>query len=107
MNINEIKKDLYKTRAIAFFSHYCYGSLYYNVKVMDKVYQFPISTVEDKYTYDTLDLGGGAYTAKKRKDGLTLSSDLGKTAFSAEMKGSELNRWIAKAVENDDFVCLT
>lgn len=35
---------------------------------------------------------------------VALSSDLGTTTFSDEMKGSELNRWIEKAIKNDDFV---
>lgn len=35
---------------------------------------------------------------------LTLSSDLGTTTFSEEMRGSELNRWIAKAIKKDEFI---
>jgi hypothetical protein len=34
----------------------------------------------------------------------TLSSDLGTTTFYAEMRGSELFRWIKKAIANDDFM---
>jgi hypothetical protein len=33
-----------------------------------------------------------------------LSSDLGTTTFSKRMKGSELNRWIKKAIEKGDFI---
>lgn len=33
-----------------------------------------------------------------------LSEDLGTTTFSAEIKGSELNRWIKKAIERDEFI---
>lgn len=35
---------------------------------------------------------------------LSLSSDLGTTTFSNEMRGSELNRWIAKAIKKDEFI---
>jgi hypothetical protein len=33
-----------------------------------------------------------------------LSEDLGTTSFSNKMKGSELNRWIKKAIEKGDFI---
>jgi hypothetical protein len=33
-----------------------------------------------------------------------LSTDLGTTTFESEMKGSDLNRWIAKAVEKGEFI---
>ena len=33
-----------------------------------------------------------------------LSEDLGTTTFSNEMRGSELNRWISKAIKNDEFI---
>lgn len=35
---------------------------------------------------------------------LTLSSDLGTTTFSDEMRGSELNRWISKAIKKEEFI---
>lgn len=56
-----------------------------------KVYQFPISTVEN-------------YQGDFDVEMLALSSDLGTTTFYNKMKGSELNRWIAKAVANNKFV---
>jgi len=79
---NEIKKDLYKSKNMASFSHYISGNLYYNIVVFGELYQFPIST----YTYPSL------------------SEDLGTTTFEAEMKGSELNRWIAKAIDKGEFI---
>jgi hypothetical protein len=33
-----------------------------------------------------------------------LSSDLGTTSFYNEMRGSELNRWIAKAIDKNEFI---
>ena len=43
----EVKKDLYKSKAMATLSHYAKGELFYNVEVLGDTYQFPISTVED------------------------------------------------------------
>ncbi|HSG31093.1 MAG TPA: hypothetical protein VLB82_06050, partial [Thermodesulfobacteriota bacterium] len=47
MDVNEIKKELYKSKAMATFSHYISGNLYYNVPLGEAVYQFPISTTDD------------------------------------------------------------
>lgn len=91
MDLNFIKKELYKSKAMAKFSHYVSGNLYYTIEIADEVYQFPISTVE---TYQ------GDFDVEM----LALSSDLGTTTFYNEMKGSELNRWIAKAVASNEFV---
>ncbi len=82
MDKNEVKKDLYKSKVNAKFAYYCQGSLYYNVETLGGVYQFPISTMED-----------GA-----------LSNDLGTTPFNSEIKASDLNRWIAKAIDKDAFI---
>lgn len=92
MNANEVKKDLYKSKIMAKFSHYVSGNLYYTVQLEDGTYQFPIPTVED-----TIITSWNIET-------IQLSEDLGQTTFGAEIKGSELNRWIAKAIENEEFV---
>lgn len=84
MEKNEIKKELLKTRVNAIFSHYCAGSLYYNVVVQESVYQFPISVFET--------------------DRETLSHDLGTTNFDETIKASYLNRWIDKAIDADKFI---
>jgi len=93
MNINEIKKDLLKSKVNAKFSHYVAGNLYYTVELSDGTYQFPIATI----SVDT------DATARLGRDLLFLSEDLGTTPFYAEMRGSELNRWISKAVDNGEF----
>jgi hypothetical protein len=46
MEINEIKKDLFKSKKDGFNSHYVSGNLYYRVELADGIYQFPIATVE-------------------------------------------------------------
>jgi hypothetical protein len=91
MNANEVKKDLYKSKNMAKFSHYVSGNLYYTVELAIGTYQFPISTVQE--TEDFAPEGS-----------VKLSEDLGTTEFAAEIKGSDLNRWIAKAIDKGEFI---
>ena len=102
MELNEIKKDLYKSKAMAKLSHYVSGNLYYTVELADGVYQFPIATVETSLEYIHTE-NQGVYDDEPTIETLQLSSDLGTTTFESEMKGSDLNRWIAKAVSNGEF----
>jgi hypothetical protein len=95
IDVNTVKKDLYKSKAMAKFSHYVSGNIYYKVDLEDGTYQFPMSTVE-RTEFGTEET---AY-----RDSYNLSSDLGTTPFYAEMKGSDLNRWIAKAIKSGEFV---
>jgi len=94
-------------------------------------YQFPVSTIESgtiTEMYGKLYTGNGIVGSFNEVDKLysesevklveegkgsvvgiqvhvsKLSSDLGTTTFSSKMKGSELNRWIKKAIEKGDFV---
>lgn len=89
--INEIKKDLYKSKVMATFSHYSYGKLYYTFNTLEKKFIFPIHTVENEYSISD-------------KNNLKLSADLGETNFRAEIKASDLNRWIEKAVELKELI---
>ena len=91
INDTEVKKDLFKSKAMAGFSHYMGGNLYYQVELADGVYQFPIATIE---------------SANDGEFGIQLSSDLGTTTFPAEIRGSELARWISKAIKNETFIKL-
>jgi hypothetical protein len=100
MNITEIKKELYKSKVNAKFSHYVSGRLYYIVELSDGTYQFPINTVEN---VDMGETGGPMGTIVNIYE-LRLSEDLGTTAFSAEMKGSELIRWISMAMNTEEFI---
>jgi hypothetical protein len=97
MEKNYVKKELLKSREMASFSHYTAGNLYYHVKVGMEVYQFPIPTVEDETFFEG--------TMRELKS-LKLSSDLGTTTFGREMRGSHLNRWIDKAIDNGEFVLI-
>ena len=104
MEINEIKKELYKSKVDAEFSHYQnvdgVGYLFYTIQLEAGLFQLRISTIE-KITekvlgYDTIKLSVDIQTIK-------LSSDLGTTAFNNKIKASELNRWIVKAIEENTF----
>ena len=78
---------------MAKLSHYVSGNLYYNIQLEDGIYQFPIATVEFNEDGSTFNIGS-----------LELSEDLGTTTFNAEMKGSDLNRWISKAIDKGEFI---
>jgi len=101
MEKNEVKKDLYKSKNMAKFSHYVSGNLYYKVELSDGIYQFPIATI-DRYTEIDEQFDG----SDMEVENIELSSDLGTTTFEAEMKGSDLNRWISKAIDNNEFIKL-
>ncbi len=95
MDKNELKKELFKTKVMAEFSHYCAGNLYYTVQTADGGYQFPIATVE-KESNETSD-------GELHVD-MYLSTDLGTTAFNAQERASMLWRWIDKAIDGGEFV---
>ena len=97
MNANEVKKDLYKSKNMAKLSHYVSGNLYYTVGLEDGIYQFPIATV-DELIYESVISNTGI------KQLCILSEDLGTTTFESEMKGSDLNRWISKAIDKGEFI---
>ena len=109
IDANEVKKILYKTKVNAKFSHYTSGNLYYTVELGTEVYQFPISTVNvytpQRYASCTDPNDPGAYIFRVcNDDKFILSPDLGTTSFYNEIKASELNRWIAKAIEKETFI---
>lgn len=93
MDKNEIRKELMKNKNLASFHHYTAGNMYYTVALTDGIYQFPIPTVEKD-----IDFQHGTPL------GLKLSDDLGTTSFFRDIKASELNRWIGKAIDNEEFV---
>jgi hypothetical protein len=108
MNINDIKKELYKSKVNAKFTHYLSGNLFYAVELSDGTYQFPIATTEKVevriYEGDPELLHRAGETEIFRFEKSNLSKDLGITTFFAEIKASELSRWIGKAVEKGEFI---
>jgi hypothetical protein len=98
INKNEVKKDLYKSKEIAKLTRYKFGNIYYSVKVGNNIYEFPISTIEDvPCIEDEND------TELNKVKNFILSTDLGETNFYDEIKGSELNRWISRAIDENTF----
>jgi len=91
MDKNKVKIELYKSKAMANFSHYKRGELFYTVELEDGKYMFPIETTE-------------YYEVEDGDSEMELSSDLGDTSFGIEIKASELNRWIGKAIDNKEFI---
>ena len=103
-DINEIKKDLYKSKNMAKFSHYISGNLYYTVELTDGVYQFVIPTVENKRITIGNDEEVHGPDNVEILETIKLSEDLGSTSFEKEMRGSELIRWIQKSIKSNDFI---
>lgn len=102
LELNEIKKDLYKSKAMAKFSHYQKGKLFYEVEILGSKYQFPISTIQFDIKEVKIDLEDNTYAVDNLKV-MDLSEDLGETTFSNEIRGSELIRWISKAIKNEEL----
>jgi len=100
INANEVRKELYRSKVNAKFSHYTAGNLYYTVEMSDGTYVFSIPTIEKQTSVPSESI----ITSMLQKPIIQLSSDLGTTTFSAEIKASELNRWIAKSIEKNDFI---
>lgn len=92
---NELKKELYKSKEMAIFNHYMKGNLYYTIDISTGRFIFPIPTVETVTHIVGVD--------GEEENILELSSDLGETKFNDEIKGSELIRWISKAIDNNEF----
>ena len=121
-DINELKKDLYRSKNLAKFSHYQSGDLFYTVEIAEGKYQFPISTTQNdgidlidelilkkerevKESGDEKVISETIFKlAKEREKIKILSEDLGITPFDAEIRGSELIRWIQKAIKNEQFI---
>ena len=117
MNANDVKKELYKSKAFAKLDGIVSGTMYYTVPLADGVYRFPIETVEKVNTplfkLDTV-IRSSIFTRMfgpkyLKAEGIlyNLSADLGTTYFGSEMKASDLNRWIAKAIEKEEFIKIT
>lgn len=100
MDKNEVRKELMKTKGLASFHHYTAGNMYYTVALSDGIFQFPIPTVEEGPTFNDDESGLSMYEVET----VVLSSDLGTTSFFRDIKASELNRWIGKAIDNEEFV---
>ena len=86
LNKNEVKKDLYKSKEIAKFTYYDgdLGKMYYTLVIFGVPHLFGINVFDIRELVD----------------------DLKGAKFASEMKGSDLNRWIMKAIDADDIMKL-
>lgn len=95
----EVKKQLYKSKAMAKFSFFADDKLFYNVELEDGTYQFPLPTAEKKtITVMEDDEVLASFEINKA------AADMKGATFGLEVKGSSLNRWIAKAIKSGDFI---
>ena len=103
-SINEIKKDLYKSKELAEFQFYSTGQIYYKVLVLGSFYLFPIHIIQKTTKQVKLYQESEGVIIEAYIDTIKLSEDLGTTNFMRNIKGSDLIRWIQKAIENDEFI---
>lgn len=113
MDKNEIKKDLYKSKEMARLSHYDgdKGALMYHVRIGGKLHEFPIYVTEKGERVFEIDKYEQAFeapiqTTLKLENVPQLANDLKGAKFFVEIKGSDLNRWIGKALDSGDLVAL-
>jgi hypothetical protein len=113
MNTNEVKKDLYKSKAIAKLSHYDgdSGELVYIVDIFGIPHQFPLKVFDvEPVVKQTVIIQLDEWTTKEQtiaiSSGVKMAADLKGAKFSSEIKGSDLNRWIVKAINNNELVKL-
>ena len=100
---NELKKDLYKSKAMANFSHYSFGKLFYTFDALETTFMFPIHVIELVSKTVTKEVFGLEVdiTIGGLKE---LSADLGETNFGESIKASDLNRWIVKAIDAGELI---
>jgi len=95
----EVKKELYKSKTNAKFSHFENNKMFYTVELESGKFIFPIATavkktikvIEDEEVIASFEIEKAA-------------ADVKGATFGPEVKGSDLNRWIEKAIKNDDFI---
>jgi hypothetical protein len=95
----DVKKELYKTKAIATYNHIEDGKAYYDVEYKGVLHQFPLDLFETKKV-STL-IGDGVVSTF---DIQVPAADMNGASFGQEVRGSELNRWIARAIKTGNFI---
>lgn len=95
----DVKKELYKTKVNAKFSHFENNKLFYTVELESGKYIFQIPTAVKK-TIKIMEDDEVIATYEVEK----ATVDTNGATFGPEVKASELNRWIEKSIKNDDFV---
>lgn len=94
-----VKKELYKSKVNAKFMYFDKPNLFYSVELESGNYRFPIA-VSTKKTLTIMD----GDEVVSMFDIERAAPDLADANFSTEVKASDLNRWIERAIKNDDFI---
>lgn len=103
LDINEIKKDLYKSKTMAKLLYYdpSKGDLIYMVEVLGQIRTFPIHTTQRTVIeHDSIHKG---VRINLGVDSIKLNEDIQGARFLPEIKGSTLIRWIQQAIEANEF----
>lgn len=95
----DVKKELYKSKAMATFSHIENGKAYYNVEYKGVLHQFPLDLEETKEM--KVSIGDDVISTFEIK---VPAADMKGASFGTEVKGSDLNRWIARAIKSGNFM---
>lgn len=95
----DVKKELYKSKAIAKFSHIEDGKAFYHVEYQGALHQFPLDLEESKTI--TINMGDEEIASFDIK---VPAADMKGATFGTEVKGSDLNRWIARAIKTGNFM---
>lgn len=105
MEIIDVQKDLLKSKTIADFDRFENGDLFYNVNILDDLYQFPIPTIGEVHiNHDILDSEGEQSGMKLIAKTFRPKNDVKGAAFTPQMRGSELFRWIKKAYNDNNLI---
>lgn len=92
--VNDLVKQLFISKTMAWIDRYQAGKLFYRFTTESTVYEFSIDTV-------SAELEGGD-SEEFDAPIYYLSADLGTTPFKAEVRASELTRWIkVRATTNE------
>lgn len=104
VDINEIKKDLMKTKEMARLLYYdpSNGSLIYTFNALGKNWVFPIKTVH-KTTYNKKISETNEILVEVFVPTIKLADDLKGSRFEPELRASLLIRWIQEAIYNDEL----
>jgi len=101
----EVQKSLLKNKTMARFDRFENGDLFYDVEVDGITYQFPIATIKEVHVnMETQDESGELSGIVVRAKIHAPKPDVKGAAFTTQMRGSELFRWIARAIDNNDFI---
>lgn len=107
ININELKKDLYKSKVNATFLRYTPGKMFYRLEALGKVFVFPIYVIENDYSWviEVKTIEEMATTQpKKVLKGIKHTEDFGNNLIlENQIKASLYIKWIEKAIAIGEF----